>query len=403
MVVARVTEKIAILGSTGSVGVNTLEVVRMHPDRYQVKCLAANTNVREMLEQCAEFSPEVAVMADAEAAGRLQKEVGALGLQTEVLAGPENIERVVAEGMDAVVCAIVGAAGLSSTLAAVRAGIKVLIANKEPLVMLGEYIVDLARQHDALILPLDSEHNAIFQCLPLAQQQSLGSSPLAEHGVHRILLTGSGGPFRQLSADQFRGVTPERACAHPNWNMGRKISVDSATLMNKGLELIEACSLFAVDESKVDIVIHPQSIIHSMVEYVDGSILAQMANPDMKVPIANALAWPERIETGVSRLDLFQRPRFDFEAPDTDRFPAVEMSRKAARQGGTAPCILNAANEIAVEAFLAQRIRFDQITEVVARTLEKSMFNSTICLETVLRADHEARAVSRNLIAALQS
>ncbi|MGI9316393.1 MAG: 1-deoxy-D-xylulose-5-phosphate reductoisomerase [bacterium] len=386
------TDNIAILGSTGSVGVNTLEVIRLHPDRYQVGALAAHSNTQLMLEQCLEFGPAQVVMVDQNAAIRLRTMLTAHGLEIEVHSGADSLEELITSALDTVVCAIVGAAGLPSTLAAVRAGARVLIANKEPVVMLGHYIMDLARRHEAVILPLDSEHNAIFQCLPGRWQQTLGVSGAKDrYGVRRMILTGSGGPFRTFEVDQLEHVTPDQACAHPNWKMGRKISVDSATMMNKGLELIEACELFGLDEQDIDIVVHPQSVVHSMVEYVDGSVLAQMANPDMKVPIANALGWPQRVESGAASLDLFAAGRFDFEPPDYDRFPALRLARNAVKQGGTAPAIMNAANEVAVEAFLRGEISFTRIMQLVTETMDKVSVSGSIDLATALEADREAR------------
>ena len=385
------TERVALLGSTGSVGLNTLEVVRRHPGRFRITALTARSDTAGMLEQCLEFRPEQAVMVDADAALALRTMLAEQDPGIEVLSGVECLEQVVQEA-DCVVCAIVGAAGLASTLAAVRAGARVLIANKEPLVMLGPAIMGLARRHGAVILPLDSEHNAIFQCLPSSMQQVLGESGMdGRYGVRRLLLTGSGGPFRQRDPATFATVTPEEACAHPNWSMGRKISVDSATMMNKGLELIEACSLFSMDESSIEIVVHPQSVVHSMVEFVDGSVLAQMANPDMKVPIANALAWPDRIESGAAWLDLLECARFEFEAPDHARFPALGLAREVARTGGTAPAVFNAANEVAVQAFLDGEIAFDRITELVTDALGQLPMENTLELETVLAADGAAR------------
>ncbi len=385
------TERVALLGSTGSVGLNTLEVVRRHPERFRVTALTARNDTARMLEQCLEFRPEQVVMVDAEAALALQTMLAGHDPGIEVLSGVECLEEVVREA-DCVVCAIVGAVGLASTMAAVRTGARVLIANKEPLVMLGPAIMELARRHDAVILPLDSEHNAIFQCLPSAMQQNLGESGMdGRYGIRRLLLTGSGGPFRQRDPATFASVTPDEACAHPNWSMGRKISVDSATMMNKGLELIEACSLFSMDETSIEIVVHPQSVVHSMVEFVDGSVLAQMANPDMKVPIANALAWPDRIESGAAWLDLLDCARFEFEAPDHTRFPSLGLAREVARIGGTAPAVFNAANEVAVQAFLAGEIGFDRITELVADTLDQLPVENTLELETVLEADGAAR------------
>jgi len=399
MVVADVTERIAILGSTGSVGCNTLDVVRMHPDRYRVAALSAQGNDALMLEQCLEFAPERVVMVDPAAASRLRAALQEHGLEIDVQCGASRLDALVDDDIATVVCAIVGAAGLRSTLAAVRAGMRVLVANKEPLVMLGRFIMDLAIRHGATILPLDSEHNAIFQCLPMGWQETLGVAGSHHHyGVRRLLLTGSGGPFRETASADLDAVTPDQACNHPNWNMGRKISVDSATMMNKGLELIEACELFALDESAIEIVVHPQSVVHSMVEYVDGSVLAQMAVPDMRVPIASALAWPARVQSGVQPLDLFTSNRFDFMPPDPDRFPALSLARDAARHGGSAPCILNAANEVAVDAFLNERIGFRRITELVAATLEKIPASPDIDLETALAHDADARRVCEGLI-----
>lgn len=392
------TERIVVLGSTGSVGLNTLEVVRNHPDRFRITALTARADVDGMLRQCREFRPSRVVMCDPRAALRLRTLLADENLAVEVLGGADSLDEVARDG-DCVVCAIVGAAGLSSTLAAVAAGARVLVANKEPLVMLGPSIMALARRSGAVLLPLDSEHNAIFQCLPGAMQSSLGNPGQADdHGIRRLLLTGSGGPFRQRDPATFASVTPEQACAHPNWRMGRKISVDSATMMNKGLELVEACALFAMDESRIDIVIHPQSVVHSMVEFVDGSVLAQMANPDMKVPIANALAWPHRIESGAAPLDLVAAARFDFEAPDHERFPAIALSRQAARSGGTAPAILNAANEVAVQAFLDGVVGFHRIPELAAATLDKHPVDATLELGAVLAADAAARAICQKLV-----
>lgn len=393
------TDSVAILGSTGSVGVNTLEVIRLHPDRYRVSALAAHSNTQLMLEQCLQFRPERVVMVDQGAAIRLRTMLTAHGLKVDVHSGADSLEGLITSAVDTVVCAIVGAVGLASTLAAVRVGARVLIANKEPVVMLGHYIMDLARRHEAVILPLDSEHNAIFQCLPGRWQQTLGTTGGKErYGVRRLILTGSGGPFRAFDTDQLEHVTPDQACAHPNWKMGRKISVDSATMMNKGLELIEACELFGLEEKDIDIVVHPQSVVHSMVEYVDGSVLAQMANPDMKVPIANALGWPQRVNSGAASLDLFAAGRFDFEPPNHDRFPALGMARNAARQGGTAPAILNAANEVAVEAFLRGEISFNRIMQLVTETMDKVSVDTDVDLEMAMQADQEARRFCAALV-----
>ena len=393
------TDSVVILGSTGSVGVNTLEVIRLHPDRYRVAALAAHSNTQLMLEQCLQFRPQSVVMVDQAAAIRLRTMLTAHKLEIDVQSGANSLEGLITSAVDTVVCAIVGAVGLASTLAAVRAGARVLIANKEPVVMLGRYIMDLARMHDAIILPLDSEHNAIFQCLPERWQESLGSVGGKErYGVRRLILTGSGGPFRTLDAAQLEHVTPDQACAHPNWKMGRKISVDSATMMNKGLELIEACELFGLEEKDIDIVVHPQSVVHSMVEYVDGSVLAQMANPDMKVPIANALGWPRRVDSGAESLNLFAAGRFDFEPPDYERFPALRLARTAAQQGGTEPAIMNAANEVAVRAFLQGEVPFTRIMELVTETMDKVAVSGELDLEIALAADKEARQTCATLV-----
>lgn len=389
------------MGSTGSVGVSTLDVIRHHPEKFRVAALSANNNVDLMLRQCQEFQPERVVMVDHSAASELETALRDIELPIEVSAGSSQLDLLIGEDTDSVVCAIVGAAGLSSTLSAIRQGCKVLIANKEPLVMLGPTLVELARENDAVILPLDSEHNAIFQCLPGNWQSGLGDqNSHIRFGVRRLLLTGSGGPFRNVDAETFPMITADQACAHPNWDMGRKISVDSATLMNKGLELIEACALFSLDEKLIDVVIHPQSVVHSMVEYVDGSVLAQMANPDMKVPIANALGWPHRIESGVSSLDLFSANHFDFEPPDENKFPALPLAREVARTGGDAPATLNAANEVAVAAFLNEEIRFDQITEIVLNVLNQTEFEQGVSLESVVASDQRTREKALQLVKA---
>ena len=397
-------KQVTILGSTGSIGVSTLDVVARHADRFRVFALTANRDVEGLARQCAAFRPAFAALADPACARELQRRLAGAGLDTRVLGGAEGVSEIAADtGADIVVGGIVGAAGLPSTLAAVRAGRRVLIANKEPLVMLGEQIVREAREHGAPILPLDSEHNAIFQCLPggfSSPAEGNGSGPLSELGVARILLTGSGGPFRTLPVEQFAAVTPAQACAHPNWVMGRKISVDSATMMNKGLELIEACALFGVGPEKIEIVVHPQSVIHSMVEYVDGSVLAQLGSPDMRVPIAHALGFPERIDSGADRLDLLEVARLDFEAPDPGRFPALRLAAEAARTGGTLPAVLNAANEEAVAAFLAGRLAFSEIPFLIEAVMERAPIVSERSLEAVLDADTTARKLARANIAA---
>jgi 1-deoxy-D-xylulose-5-phosphate reductoisomerase len=386
---------LCILGSSGTIGLNTLDVVRRHQERFRIVSLTANTQVDVLLEQCLAWRPRYAVMSDSCAAEQLEKQVRSHGLDTVVLAGIDGQCRAATlEEVDAVMAGIVGAAGLLPTLEAVRAGKRVMIANKEPLVMMGKVFVEEANRSGATLLPIDSEHNAIFQCLPdrLQQQGAVpGQDSLRRLGISRILLTGSGGPFLRLDIDAFAGVTPEQACAHPNWVMGRKISVDSATMMNKGLELIEACALFGTDPDHVEIVVHPQSIIHSMVEYDDGSILAQLGNPDMRTPIAHALAWPERIESGVEKLNVLSMAALQFEAPDRTRFPALRLARHAAEQGGTLPTVLNAANEVAVAAFLDEHLAFDRIPRVVEQTMQAIEYTDAQDLDTVLAADAAAR------------
>lgn len=400
------TTGVTLLGSTGSIGINTLDVISRHPNKYHVCGLSANTNVSMMFAQCQKFQPEKVVMVDAKCAQALQKKIKKSGLHIDVESGAQALCSMAGQLGETIVCAIVGAAGLMSTIAAAKSGNKVLIANKEPLVMLGEYIVQLARDNATCLLPLDSEHNAIFQCLPqpvLAQinGNGNGAATIGEaQGLKKILLTASGGPFRQLPLDKLSSVTPEQACAHPNWQMGRKISVDCATMMNKGLELIEACALFGVSADLIEIVIHPQSVIHSMVEYIDGSILAQMGSPDMRVPIASALAWPNRIESGAKPLSLQEIAHFDFEAPDDVRFPALRLAQNAAQSGGTLPTIMNAANEIAVEAFLNRQITFDKIAQLVERTMAQSNIDSVNDLDTVLAADQSARVACKELLLA---
>ena len=388
---------VTILGATGSIGVSTLDVLARHPQRYRVVALTANTQAERLFEQCQRFHPEKAVMRDVAAAARLAEMIRRAGLRTEVLAGPEALEKVARDaGSDIVMAAIVGAAGLLPVLEAVRAGKRVLLANKEPMVMSGAVLMREALQSGAEILPIDSEHNAIFQCMPSGYRT--GEKPA---GVRRILLTCSGGPFLGTPVAALAHVTPEQACAHPRWAMGRKISVDSATLMNKGLELIEACRLFDVTPDQVQIVIHPQSVIHSMVEYTDGSVLAQLGNPDMRTPIAHALAWPERIESGVRQLDLCDIARLDFEAPDHGRFPCLALAEAAARTGGTAPAILNAANEVAVNAFLEHGLRFTQIAAVIEHALASVPVSVDIGLAAALDADRRARECAEQYIAAL--
>jgi 1-deoxy-D-xylulose-5-phosphate reductoisomerase len=357
---------ITVLGSTGSIGVNTLDVVGRHPERFRVVALTAHRDAAGMALQCRRHRPDYAVMADPTAAVQLRDSLSDMATPPKVLSGPQALESV-AEIPDAdyVMAAIVGAAGLAPTLAAARAGKRVLLANKEALVVAGEILMNAVADNGAVLLPIDSEHNAIFQCLPPRYGMGLDAV-----GVERILLTASGGPFLDTPVEALASVTPKQACAHPNWRMGRKISVDSATMMNKGLELIEACWLFGTKPDRVQVVIHPQSVIHSLVRYVDGSVLAQLGNPDMRTPIAHALAWPERMDSGVDPLDLFTVGQLDFRKPALDRFPCLALASRVAEGGGTGPAILNAANEVAVAAFLERQIRFTAIAQVVERTLD---------------------------------
>jgi 1-deoxy-D-xylulose-5-phosphate reductoisomerase len=382
---------VAVLGSTGSIGLNTLDVLERHPERYSVVALAARNNVERLKAQCLKYKPAVAVMSDAAAAAELARALKAAGSRTEVAEGERALAQAVAHSeVDVVVAGIVGAAGLESTLAAARAGKRILLANKEALVMSGPLLMEAIQAGGATLIPVDSEHNAIFQCMPPG---CTAGSP--SKGVKRVVLTASGGPFLRTAPEQLREVTPEQACAHPRWVMGKKISVDSATLMNKGLELIEACLLFALPPERVDILVHPQSIVHSMVEYADGSVLAQLGNPDMRTPIAHALAWPERIASGVESLDLKRAARLEFEEPDTARFPCLKLARAAAESGGTSPAVLNAANEVAVQAFLERTLGFCEIPRVVERVLESHSSAQVHDLADVLSADRWARERAR--------
>jgi 1-deoxy-D-xylulose-5-phosphate reductoisomerase len=385
---------VSVLGSTGSIGVSTLDVLGRHPERFELHALSGNRSVQALFEQCDAHRPAFAVMACADSADELERRVQEAGLPTKVLSGEAGLGQISADPtVDVVMAAIVGAAGLEPTLAAARAGKTVLLANKEALVMAGHLFVRAVAENGATLLPIDSEHNAIFQCLPAA------AGGVGTAGVSRILLTASGGPFREWSREQMESATPEQACAHPNWSMGRKISVDSATLMNKGLELMEACWLFDMDSDAVEVVVHPQSIIHSMVQYVDGSVLAQMGNPDMRTPIAHALGWPERIGSGVADLDIIQVGRLDFERPDPTRFPCLELARAAVRQGGAAMTQLNAANEEAVAAFLETRLGFLDIPRVIEAVLERAESSEPLSLEAVKQADDQARQLAREIIA----
>lgn len=388
---------VSILGSTGSIGVNTLDVIARHPEQFEVYALAANTSVDKMLAQCLAFAPRYAVMMDEAAATALRERLPKDAV-TEVKQGEAGLSDVVTVPVvDVVMAAIVGAAGLSSTLAAARAGKTLLLANKESLVMGGHLLMQAVREAGARLLPIDSEHNAIFQCMPVDTR----GAPTHE-GVSKVLLTASGGPFRHWSWDQMFEATPDQACAHPNWAMGRKISVDSASLMNKGLEFIEACWIFDLAPRQVEVVVHPQSIIHSMVQYLDGSVLAQMGNPDMRTPIAYGLGWPERLVSGVAPLDLVAMARLDFEAPDESRFPCLRLAREAVATGGTAMAVCNAANEVAVAAFLDHQIRFTDIPAVIERTLERMDIVEPTAVSVVESADAQARELAEGFLADLE-
>ena len=391
-------KRLAILGSTGSVGGNTLDVVARHPERFEVVALAAGKNDSVLLSQCLEHRPRFAVMADADAAERLRGGLAERGMGTEVLCGAEALERIVTRSdVDAVMAAIVGAAGLPATLAAARAGKDVLLANKEALVMSGALFMAAVAEAGGQLLPIDSEHSAIFQSLPRGFACGRPGE-LERHGVRRILLTASGGPFRTTPVDRLARVTPQQACAHPNWVMGPKISVDSATMMNKGLEVIEAHWLFGAPLERIEVVIHPQSVIHSMVEYLDGSVIAQLGAPDMRTPIACALAWPERIEAGVAPIDFTTLGSLEFGRVDPQRFPCVRLAQEALRRGGTAPAILNAANEIAVESFLDERLPFTGIPEIIENVLGESAIEPLASLEQAYAADIEARGLARRFV-----
>jgi len=387
-------QSVTILGATGSIGLSTLDVIRQHPERYQVFALTAYTQVQALFELCQQYRPTFAVLLSEQAADKLQQLLTSINSPTQVLYG-EDALAFVASHLDVqiVMAAIVGAAGLKPALAAIKANKKLLLANKESLVMSGQIFMDAVKSSSSILLPIDSEHNAIYQCMPHNQKELQPSS-----GMSKILLTASGGPFRLLSREQLEQVTPAQACAHPNWSMGRKISVDSATLMNKGLELIEACWLFATDPSFVDVVIHPQSIIHSMVQYDDGSTLAQMGNPDMRTPIAYGLHWPDRLSSGVAPLDVFAVAKLDFYRPDESLFPCLSLAKQAFFAGKTAPAVLNAANEIAVDAFLNNKIPFLAIASIIEKVLERATLIEPKTLEDVLSADLQARVLARELV-----
>ena len=385
---------VAILGSTGTVGEHTLDVIARHPDRFRVVALGANRNVAKLADQCLRFNVPYAALGDPDAAARLEAELRARKAATRVIGGAEALVEIAAlPEVDSVMAAIVGAAGLKSTLAAARAGKRLLLANKESLVMAGPLLMQIVRNSGATLLPIDSEHNAVFQCLP--PNSRCGEAPL---GVKKILLTASGGPFLDADRARLDRVTPDEACAHPNWVMGRKISVDSATLLNKGLEFIEACLLFNVRPDQVEVVIHRESIVHSLVEYVDGSMLAQLGAPDMRTPIAHALAWPERVTSGVQSLDLVKVGNLRFEAPDLRRFPALALAQDAALAGGLRPASLNAANEVAVSAFLEGGLNFARIPAVIESVMASTSGGEIRDLDDVLAADAEARERASSII-----
>ncbi|MEZ5499190.1 MAG: 1-deoxy-D-xylulose-5-phosphate reductoisomerase [Steroidobacteraceae bacterium] len=386
--------RVTILGSTGSIGENTLDVLSRHRDRFEVHALAAHRNHQRLLQQCLTWRPAVAVLGDPAAAAKLEQGVRAAKLPTEVCTGAAALDAIAADpSVSDVMAAIVGAAGLESTLAAARSGKRLLLANKEALVMSGSLLLEAVRASGATLIPIDSEHNAIFQCL--TPSATPGRRPA---GVRRILLTASGGPFRSVEAAALVSVTPQMACAHPNWSMGRKISVDSATLMNKGLELIEACLLFGLGSEEVEVLVHPQSIVHSLVEYQDGSVLAELAAPDMRIPIAHALAWPARMNAGADFLDLVKIGKLEFEAPDFARFPALGLALAAARAGGTAPAALNASNEIAVQAFLDGRVNFPGIPGVIESVMTTIEIGPVSGLDHVREIDARARQLARAAI-----
>lgn len=388
---SRITN-LTVLGSTGSIGKSTLDVVARHLDKYRIVALTANQQDELLFEQCQRFHPRYAVLLDEAASERLRLSIAATALETEVLCGVEALSQVsILPEVDAVMAAIVGAAGMPPTLAAAKAGKKILLANKETLVLAGHLFMDAIHKSGSALLPIDSEHNAIFQALPRHYKGDLRAS-----GVSKILLTASGGPFRNTPIEQLENVTPEQACAHPNWSMGRKISVDSATMMNKGLEVIEAHWLFNAPAAAIQVVIHPQSVIHSLVQYIDGSVLAQLGNPDMRTPIAFGLAYPARIDSGVAALDLFKIARLDFQIPDFERFPCLALAYRALEAGGTAPALLNAANEVAVASFLAGRIAFLDIPRLIADVLEKLPVVAVTELADVLHADAQARQAAKN-------
>jgi 1-deoxy-D-xylulose-5-phosphate reductoisomerase len=391
-------KNICILGATGSIGVSTLDVVARHPDLYKAIALTANKNIDLLYEQCLIHHPEYVVVVDENNARTFGEKIkNSIISDIQVLSGAESLEFVATlDSVHSVMAAIVGAAGLLPSLAAAKAGKIILLANKEALVMSGDIFMQAVSESGAQLLPIDSEHNAIFQCMPAGYKSGMNAKQ-----ARRILLTASGGPFREMPVGEMVNVTPDQAVAHPNWDMGRKISVDSATMMNKGLEMIEACILFAMTPDQIQVVIHPQSIIHSMVDYVDGTVLAQMGNPDMRVPIAYSMAWPERFDSGVEPLNIFDVRRMDFEEPNLERFPCLRLAYEAINKGGIMPTVLNAANEIAVDAFLNEKVRFTDIPVIIERCMSKFEVKPAKTLAIVLEADEHARVISKQIIAEL--
>ena len=388
-------QRVVVLGSTGSIGQSTLDVIGRHPERYSVYALAALRQIDLLEAQIDRFNPEIVVVVDAAAASALKTRLAARGSSVVVETGAEALVRLVQHpDVDTVMAAIVGAAGLPSALAAAEAGKRVLLANKEALVMAGPVFMEAVRRSGAVLLPIDSEHNAIFQSLPAGYQ----GNPEA-NGISHIVLTASGGPFRGYKREQLAGVTPDQAVSHPKWSMGPKISVDSASLMNKGLEVIEAHFLFGLPAEQIKVVVHPQSTIHSLVQYVDGSVIAELGEPDMRTPIAHALAWPERIHSGVNLLDLVACRQFDFAEPDLEAFPCLSLAYEALQRGGSAPAVLNAANEVAVSAFLDQKIGFLDIPEVIRQTLSAIPEETLTDLDSVLKVDQQARSFAETLVA----
>ncbi|MFZ7240478.1 1-deoxy-D-xylulose-5-phosphate reductoisomerase [Avibacterium avium] len=394
-------QKLVILGSTGSIGTSTLSVIEHNPDKYQAFALVGGRNVQLMVEQCVKFQPTFAALGDESAAKNLTEKLTALGLRTQVLSGQQAICELAAHpAADQVMAAIVGAAGLLPTLSAVQAGKRVLLANKESLVTCGQLFIDEVKKNHAQLLPVDSEHNAIFQSLPPQAQEKIGFCPLQELGISKIVLTGSGGPFRYTDLSEFDQITPEQAVAHPNWSMGKKISVDSATMMNKGLEYIEARWLFNASADEIEVIIHPQSIIHSMVRYIDGSVIAQMGNPDMRTPIAETMAYPQRTFAGVAPLDFYQLNGLTFLAPDYQRYPCLKLAIDAFAAGQYATTAMNAANEISVEAFLNRQIKFTDIAKVNTQVVEKISPQQIQSIDDVLDVDKKARALAWQIIQA---